>query len=173
MRLAIASDPLDPLWPAWLAVLCLDQDLVNDAAAAARHAIEVNPNFALGWGMLAASFTAKGMIDSALAILEPLAANEPDARGPLSWTYVSAGRLDEARRLAADLEATGRPAQNQWFLPLLYASLGEREQALSWMERAFERPHPWAPWLLTDRRTASLRAEPRFQALVERLDLPK
>jgi hypothetical protein len=55
----------------------------------------------------------------------------------------------------------------------VYIALGEHDRALYWIERAFERPHPWAPWLVTDRRSAPLRGEPRFEALVRRLDLPR
>jgi len=50
---------------------------------------------------------------------------------------------------------------------------------LSWLEKAFELPHPYAAWLVPRDETSpwfslmrSLRGEPRYQALLRRLNLP-
>ena len=179
MRRAIESDPLDPLWPTWLAWMYMDRERYHEAIAAARHATEVNPNFGLGEAMLGLAFAGKGMLDSALTTLEPLAARDPHARGPLAQVYVEIGRIEDARNLTAEMEATGDPGFNLWQLPLVYAALGDTERALSWLEKAFELPHPYAAWLVPRDETSpwfslmrSLRGEPRYQALLRRLNLP-
>ena len=179
MRRAIESDPLDPLWPTWLAALYLDRERPDDAIAAARHAIEINPDHTRASALLGLAFAAKGMLDSALAILEPLAARDAGAKGPLAQVYVKVGRTGDASRLAAEMEATGSLGQNLWLLPPVYVALGDTVRALSWLKRAFELSHNYAPWLVPRDETApgfagmgSLRREPRFQALIRRLNLP-
>ena len=179
MRRAIESDPLDPLWPTWLASMYIDRERYDDAIAAARHALEVSPTFGRGEALLGLAFAGKGMFDSALVTLEPLATRDPGAKGPLAQVYVKIGRIDDARRVAAEMEATGPLGLNLWQLPPVYAALGNAERALSWLEKAFERPHPYAPWLVPRDETSpwftlmgSLRGEPRYQALLRRLNLP-
>ena len=56
-----------------------------------------------------------------------------------------------------------------WF-ELVHAGLGERDQALRYLERAFEERSTILAYLLIDPRLALLRSEPRFIALARRLD---
>ena len=56
-------------------------------------------------------------------------------------------------------------------MALTHLGLGEKEQALEWLEKAFERKEPIAELRhipLFD----ELRSEPRFQELIHRLNLP-
>ena len=69
-------------------------------------------------------------------------------------------------------EATGESGFNLWQLPLVYAARGDTE-------KAFELPHPYAAWLVPRDETSpwfslmrTLRGEPRYQALLQRLNLP-
>ncbi len=178
MQRAIASDPLDPLWPTWLASLYMDRGLYGDAIEAARHAIEVNPTFGLGVGMLGRALAEAGMRDSALAVLESVE-GDPAVKGMLAQVYAKVGRIDDARRIAIDMEATAPVGLKVWQLPQIYAALGDTERALYWLEQAFVLPHPYAPWLVPRDEHApwfatmgSLREEPRYQALLQRLNLP-
>jgi hypothetical protein len=55
-----------------------------------------------------------------------------------------------------------------WFA-LVHAGLGERDQALRYLERAYEERSTVLAYLLIDPRLAPLRGEPRFLSLVQRL----
>ena len=55
-----------------------------------------------------------------------------------------------------------------WFA-LVYAGLGERDQALRYLERAYTERSTVLAYLLIDPRLTSLRSEPRFLALTQRL----
>jgi hypothetical protein len=52
---------------------------------------------------------------------------------------------------------------------LVHAGLGEREQALRYLERAYEERSTVLAYLLIDPRLAPLRDDPRFLTLARRL----
>jgi hypothetical protein len=49
------------------------------------------------------------------------------------------------------------------------AGLGERDDALGWLERVRESKSGWMPFLPVEPEFASFRADPRFQALTSRI----
>jgi hypothetical protein len=51
--------------------------------------------------------------------------------------------------------------------------LGDKEQALTWLERAYDEQDPWLFWLKTWPPLDPLRSEPRFQALLCRVTFPQ
>ncbi len=81
------------------------------------------------------------------------------------------GRLDEANALLRDLE-TGKKYVSPAELAILYTSLGERDKALSSLERAFAERDPQIQYLLIEPNYDDLRSEPRFAALVRSVGLP-
>jgi len=57
-------------------------------------------------------------------------------------------------------------------MALVYTALGDKEQAFAWLDKAFAERSHWLMWLRFDPRWKSLRGDPRFAALVERLKYP-
>lgn len=51
----------------------------------------------------------------------------------------------------------------------LYALIGDNEQALNWLERAFQERHPWLTWIGVEPEFDFVRSEPRFVSLMENL----
>ncbi len=58
-----------------------------------------------------------------------------------------------------------------YHLALIYVGLGEKEQALNLLEKAYEERYPWLIHLSVEPRLDPLRSEPRFKALVSRIGL--
>jgi hypothetical protein len=56
-------------------------------------------------------------------------------------------------------------------LAAVHAGLGEKDRALEWLERAFEEHCPQLAWLRYDLVWDALREEPRFQALLSKMNL--
>ena len=54
-----------------------------------------------------------------------------------------------------------------------YLGLGDKEQALRWLERAYDEQDPWLFWLKTWPPLDPLRSEARFQALLRRVNFPQ
>ena len=56
---------------------------------------------------------------------------------------------------------------------LIYAALGDKDQAFEWLATAQRERASFLPYITWDRRADSLRADPRFGDLLRQLDLPQ
>ena len=92
-----------------------------------------------------------------------------------AWAYVSLGRLEEARKTIATSEAEwargGAVSVVAWNLARSYASLGERAQALTWLERTNDAGGGILVYLKVHPHFDALRGEGRFQKLLQQLGL--
>ena len=91
------------------------------------------------------------------------------------WAYVASGRTQEARKDVARSEAEwargGAPVYVAWNLARSYASLGDRERALTWLERTYDANGGFVLYLKVHPQFDSLRGEPGFQRLLQRIGL--
>jgi tetratricopeptide (TPR) repeat protein len=55
---------------------------------------------------------------------------------------------------------------------MIYAALGNKSQAFAWLEKAERDRSSLLPYVTWDRRADSLRADPRYQDLLRRMNLP-
>lgn len=84
-----------------------------------------------------------------------------------------AGRRAEARKLLAGLdELSKRKFVTSYGVALVYAGLGQKEQAFAWLNKAFDERSHWLVWLKLDPRWDSLRSDARFAQLVQRMHFP-
>ena len=58
-------------------------------------------------------------------------------------------------------------------IAVTYAGLGDKDQALAWLEKAYYERSVWLPWLKVDPQLNSLRSDARFVDLVRRVALPQ
>ena len=89
----------------------------------------------------------------------------------LAYAFAKAGKRDEAEKIRKQLESTKlyvSPAE----LATVYVGLGEKEQALSLLERAYAQHDLQLQYLGVDPHFDSLRSEPRFQELIRKVGLP-
>jgi hypothetical protein len=87
--------------------------------------------------------------------------------------YAEAGYSGAMRRAAEALAAHFRKTYvNPSDIACLYVEAGEKAQALEWLEKGFEVRDPSMPYLGVPFYD-SLRADPRFQALLRRMNFPQ
>lgn len=55
-------------------------------------------------------------------------------------------------------------------IALIYAQMGEKDQALAWLEKTYEERNYRLLFIKVDARLDSLRSEPQFMDLVRRID---
>ena len=55
---------------------------------------------------------------------------------------------------------------------LVHCGLGDRDQALAWLEKAYVERSDYMPYLNREPMLDGLRSDPRFAALVRRVGLP-
>ncbi len=58
-----------------------------------------------------------------------------------------------------------------WNIALIYADLGEKDQALDWLERAYDEHFGFVIYVKVEPGFYPLHVEPRFQALLEKMGL--
>lgn len=119
------------------------------------------------------SYERKGMYDQ--AVQEYL---DHEVRSGMPFADVTALRQAHAVRgwrgywqKRLKLARTGespKPSQSV-FIAEIYARLGEKDQALDWLERACAERHPSLIFLNLDPKWESLRTHPRFRALLQQI----
>jgi tetratricopeptide (TPR) repeat protein len=96
----------------------------------------------------------------------------PYSLGHLGNVYARMGRTADARnlidRLAADVRRDG---VGQYEIALIYAGLGDRNQAFQWLEAAYRAHDVGLVYLKVDPCLDPLRSDPRLDALMQRIGL--
>jgi tetratricopeptide (TPR) repeat protein len=121
------------------------------------------------WG-LALVAEQRGRPQEAIALLEPISDGSLNRKSSLGHAYAVAGKVSQARTILAALGAAAtRSYVPSYYFALVHAGLGQRDQALRYLERAYEERSTVLAYLLIDPRLAPLRNDPRFLALARRL----
>ena len=84
----------------------------------------------------------------------------------------SLGHVDASERVLEQfIDKYGKDSPN--FAARVYAWRGEKDQAFEWLERAYEVRDDGLPWLKIDTGLRSLRDDPRYKALLRKMNLPE
>ena len=106
------------------------------------------------------------------AIREFEQGRNPYTLAHLGNAYARAGRLSEARKAIARLNERIGKQNVTYGIALVYAGLGEKDQAFAWLEKAYQVRDKGITCLKIDQCLDPLRSDPRFQDLVRRVGLP-
>ena len=113
------------------------------------------------------------------AILEFQQAANNSNRAPLvivslGHAYAVSGNKVEAQKVLAELkDLSQRRYVSAYSVAVIYAGLGEKEQAFQWLEKADEERSTELVFLKVDPRLDPLRNDSRFQELVKRVGVPQ
>jgi tetratricopeptide (TPR) repeat protein len=168
---AIELDPLSSLYQNWLAAIAFfsrQYDL----------SIKLAENLGDEWAFsVGVGYAGKKMYPEAIANLEKGIARtgrQTSDLGAVALVYGLAGRKSETRKIISELKERSR---NHYVFPtvfaLAYLGLGDKDQALTFLERAYEEQDPGLFYLKVSPFLDPLRSEPRFQALLRRVNFPQ
>jgi TolB-like protein/DNA-binding winged helix-turn-helix (wHTH) protein/Tfp pilus assembly protein PilF len=173
MQKARSLDPLSLIINAETGELLLIAHFYDESAQQSRKTIEMDPDFALAHNQLAEAYFQKHMSDEAIAEFKKavqLSGGSPICTANLARAYAASGRSADTAPLLADLKARSSPAySNAAEIALVYAALGDKAQAMIWLERGYT--ERFNPSVLLRPGFDSLRAEPPFRDLVNRIGL--
>jgi TolB-like protein/DNA-binding winged helix-turn-helix (wHTH) protein/Flp pilus assembly protein TadD len=174
MRKAENLDPLSLIINADVAELLVIAHHYDESIAQSRKTIEMDPNFALAHNQLAQAYLQKHLYGEAVAELRravQLSGGSPTIIANLARAYVASGQRSEAIKLLNDLKnRSSHGYSNGSEIATIYASLGDTDQAMNWLEKSYE--ERFNPGVLLRPGFDPLRSDPRFQGLVHRVGLP-
>ncbi len=102
--------------------------------------------------------------------------NSPLMRAELAHALASSGEqqnIEEARAILNDLlQLSGQRYISPYHIALIYAALGDKDEAFNWLNRALDERADYLVYLGVDPRFNDLRSDARFQNLVQRIGLP-
>jgi len=140
-----------------------------------RKAIELDPRFDGAHTDLARSLEALGRYDEAEREYKEGRRLSGGVAGPtfgLGHLEASRGNIEAARAILRELiEARGKRVVSPWGIAALHASLGDVDEAFRWLETALEERSTGLTFLRVHPRIDSLRSDPRYTALLERVGL--
>ena len=208
IRRAIELEPNNPYAYSQLADILIFQKRFDEAIAAARREIELDPlskrnslanalfgarrfdeviaemkevqaldpTYADNYWNLGWAYFGKGSYREAVATLQKLVELDDDVTNKsfLALALAKAGSRDEAVKQLDLLkqESSKRYVSGHAFA-LVYLALGNKGEALTWLEKEVEDRSTYANFYPIDPLLEDVREEPRFKAILKRMNLPE
>jgi TolB-like protein/DNA-binding winged helix-turn-helix (wHTH) protein/Flp pilus assembly protein TadD len=174
IKRAANLDPLSLIISADVAEILLIARQYDQSIQQSLSTIAMDPSFAVAHYQLGQAYAQKNMFNEAIAELRKateLAGADTPFVANLAYAYAVSGRRIEAMKLLAEVKnRPDRGFSNASEVALIYVGLGEKDQAMTWLERAYE--EHFNPSILVRPAFDPLRSDKRFQDLTRRIGLP-
>ena len=171
-RRALEIDPLNLVMNSHLAWHYLFARDYDQAIKQGRQTLDMGEDY---WAhfYLGQAYEQTKRYDEAIAEFKKainLSPTSAEATAALGHAYAISGRANEARRVISELnESAKRRYVSLGCQAMIYAGLGDEDQALKWLQEAYEERAGWLVYLNVDPRYDSLRSDPRFKDLLRRM----
>ncbi|HWO34367.1 MAG TPA: winged helix-turn-helix domain-containing protein [Candidatus Acidoferrum sp.] len=126
------------------------------------------------------TYREKQMYPEALAALERWNSSHRSQRRDPYYLATAAsiygleGRKQQAEKLIDELrEVARRQYVSGFFFAEAYLGIGQKDQAVTWLERAYDEHDQWMVYIASYPGLDRLHSEPRFQALLRRMNFPQ
>jgi TolB-like protein/DNA-binding winged helix-turn-helix (wHTH) protein/Tfp pilus assembly protein PilF len=173
LRTAESLDPLSLIISADLAdALCIAH-LYDESVQQSRRTLEMDPSFAIAHYELGQAYEQKNMHNEAIdefwrAI--QLSGDSEIFNANLAYSYASSDGREEALKMLKDLEdRQSQHSSTDANIALIYVGLGDRDQAMIWLDKAYQAR--FNPSILLRPAFDPLRSDARFQDLLRRIGL--
>jgi tetratricopeptide (TPR) repeat protein len=169
------ADPLSLVASAFAGRALYNARQYDQAIEQLRKTLEMDPNYARAHWILGMTYEQLAKYQDAIGEFQKalsLSSGESSTLGALGHVYASSGRRAEAQKVLAELKDLLRHRYVPPFsVALVYVGLGDKSQALEWLDRASEDRSFFLAYVKVDPRFDSLRGEPRFKDLLRRMHL--
>ncbi len=171
MKLALSLDPLNPDIHTELGNIYFRTGRFGKALEQHRRALKISPYIGFGHHQVADDLLALGHHEAALAEAQ-LGADAATGLSSLVAIYHAMGRHAESDR-TLNQYINARAGDDAYSIASAYAYRGEVDEALVWLDRAYEERdfgltflsgHPWF---------LSLKDDPRFRAFLRKMNIPE
>ena len=145
---------------------------------ASRRGVASNPNEWVEQLNLGIGYEGTGKLPEAISAYQKaveLSNGDQSARASLVHAFAAIGNRADAEKILRDLERESKDSYvSPYILATIYASLGEKDKAFQYLEKAHDERSLDMSWnLKADLRIDNLRTDPRFRDLARRVQLPQ
>ncbi|MGZ7066177.1 MAG: TPR end-of-group domain-containing protein, partial [Candidatus Aminicenantales bacterium] len=171
---ALELDPLNALFRGFYAMDLMYAHRYDDAIAVIRETLKTSPNDLIALSALRSAYHVKKMYPEALEAWKASYAARGDqaAQDALARGFKEGGYPMALQRVAETLAARSRTAYvPAWQIGTLYTRAGKKDEALAWLEKAYQAHDPNMPYIAVDPIFDFLRDDPRFKDLLRRMNL--
>lgn len=148
----------------------------DEAIAQGQKSIELDPSHAAAYVFLGQPYDRKGSYAEAIAAYQKaidLSRRTTNILGLLGHADAVSGRRGEALKILKELREVGAHGYvSPYDLALVYTGLGDKENAINQLNRAFEERAGWIIAIKVEPMFDPLRSDPRFADLQRRLNYP-
>jgi tetratricopeptide (TPR) repeat protein len=148
----------------------------DEAIKYCQRALELNPRYPRCHLWIGQAYVQMGKHEAAIAEIKQavtLTEGNSNPTAALGHAYAVAGKRAEARKVIVELEQLSkRKYVSPYFIAVIYTGLGERDQAFTWLEKAYQERHQYMTLIGVEPLFDPLRSDPRFAALLRRLGIP-
>jgi Tfp pilus assembly protein PilF len=176
LSLAERADPLSIIIKSDTSDLLTCAGRYEQAAQAAKRALELDPNFPLAHYALAEAYAGQQMDAQAIAEYQKMLAMDNGrtwARTGIARAYARMGQRADAERL---LDETLQGCRNRSDCALevafIFTSLGEKDQAFAWLDKAVQNRDGGLILLNSSPPLVPLHTDARYAGLKRRIGLP-
>ena len=142
-----------------------------------RKVVQSDPSFVPARLWFGRPFMQKGMFEDAIQQLREavkLSGESTVSLAMLGQAYASAGKQSEAQEIRnLLLERSKKQYVPSYWMALVEMSMGNKEEAFVWLERAYQERSSWLVWANVEPRFDQLRSDPRFSSLISRMGFGK
>jgi tetratricopeptide (TPR) repeat protein len=171
---ALELDPLNALFRAIYAMDLMYARRYDDAIAWLQDTLKASPNDLVALSTLRSAYHMKHMYNEALEIWKAsyAARDDHEAEDALARGFAENGYHGALQRVAETLIARSRKTfVTPWQIGTLYTRAGMNDEALAWLEKAYEAHDPNMPYLSVDPIFDDLRSDPRVKEILRRMKL--
>jgi TolB-like protein/DNA-binding winged helix-turn-helix (wHTH) protein/Flp pilus assembly protein TadD len=172
------AEQLDPLSPIVYAGAAYVDYMARDydgAIQQAQLALALNPKLMAAHAVLGWTYSASGAPEKAIVefrTADAIAGGSTVYRAGLGSAYALAGHPESAKKVLATLPVGPSYVGNYSLRAEVVESLGEPDDAIALLYKAYEENDSSALWLKVDPQYDSLRSDPKFQELLRRMAFP-
>jgi Tfp pilus assembly protein PilF len=173
---AVAIEPLDTYPRSFYALALLFARRYDEALAQADQVLRAQPGNAVALGAVLSSQHMKQRYADVITAQATyyVEVGRPELADAIKKGYAESGYAEAWRQAnAVELAKYGDKPGTAYDVGVNYAMAGDRARALDWLEKACAERDPNVMYLGINPVLDSLRAEPRFQALLRKMNLPQ
>jgi serine/threonine protein kinase/Flp pilus assembly protein TadD len=176
MKKALELDPLSLIINADLGRTYYWARQYDQSLEQFRKTLDLDPNFALAHLWLGQVYEQRRMYETAISEFQKgislSGGGSTYALARLGHAYAVAGRRVEAQMVLNQLNDLSKQKYvSPYDIAVIYAGMGEKNQAFAWLERAYDERSVWMTHLKVDPSLDPLRSDLRFTELLKKIRL--